>query len=46
MIERDHQALSIGGAVSPGSSISRSWFDHQPAGETEQNLGLMRLVDR
>ncbi|MFG6080066.1 hypothetical protein ACEUZ9_000516 [Paracoccus litorisediminis] len=32
--------------LSPGSSISRSSFAHEPAGETEQNLGLMRLIDR
>ena len=28
------------------SSISRSSYDHEPVGETEQNLGLMRLIDR
>ncbi|WP_283178853.1 IS3 family transposase [Gemmobacter sp. 24YEA27] len=30
----------------PGSSISRSSFCHELAGETDQNLGLMRLIDR
>ncbi|MDH2328308.1 IS3 family transposase [Cereibacter sp. SYSU M97828] len=45
MIERDHPALSIG-AQCRLLSISRSSFYHEPAGETEQNLGLMQLIDR
>ncbi|SEC27481.1 DDE-type integrase/transposase/recombinase [Rhodobacter sp. 24-YEA-8] len=45
MIERDHPALSIG-AQCRLLSISRSSFCHEPAGETDQNLGLMQLIDR
>ena len=45
MIERNHPALSIG-AQCRLLSISRSSFYHEPAGETDQNLGLMRLIDR
>ena len=45
MIERDHPVLSIG-AQCRLLSISRSSFYHEPAGETEMNLGLMRLIDR
>ena len=45
MIERDHPALSIG-AQCRLLSISRSSFYHEAAGETEQNLGLMQLIDR
>ncbi|QLH14381.1 hypothetical protein HYQ43_08635 [Paracoccus pantotrophus] len=41
MIERDHPALSIV-AQCRLLSISRSSFYHEPAGETERNLGLMR----
>ena len=43
MIEWDHPALSIG-AQCRLLSISRSSFYHEPAGETEQNLGL-QLID-
>ncbi len=43
MIERDHPALSIR-AQCRLLSISRSSFYHEPAGETEQNLGLMGLM--
>ena len=42
MIERNHPALSIG-AQCRLLSISRSSFYHEPAGETDQNLSLMRL---
>jgi len=45
MIERNHPALSIG-AQCRLLSISRSSFYHEPAGETDQNLCLMRLIDR
>ena len=45
MIERNHPALSIG-AQCRLLSISRSSLYHEPAGETDQNLGLMRLIDR
>lgn len=45
MIEQDHPALSIG-AQCRLLSISRSSFYHEPAGETEMDLGLMRLIDR
>lgn len=45
MIERDHPALSIV-AQCRLLSISRSSFYHEPAGETERNLGLMRLIDQ
>ncbi len=45
MIERNHPALSIG-AQCRLLSISRSSFYHEAAGETDQNLGLMRLIDR
>ena len=45
MIERYHPGLSIG-AQCRILSISRSSFYHKPAAETEQNLGLMRLIDQ
>ncbi|MDQ1848590.1 IS3 family transposase, partial [Gemmobacter fulvus] len=45
MIERNHPALSIG-AQCRLLSISRSSFYHEPADETDQNLCLMRLIDR
>ncbi len=45
MIKRDHPALSAG-AQCRLLSISRSPFYHDPAGETEMNLGLMQLIDR
>lgn len=45
MIERDHPVLSIG-AQCRLLSIWRSSFYHEPAGETEQNLVLMRLIDQ
>ena len=42
MIERNHPALSIG-AQCRLLSISRPSLYHEPAGETDQNLGLMRV---
>ena len=45
MIERSHPALSIGPQCRL-LSISGSPFYHEPAGETDQSLGLMRLIDR
>lgn len=45
MIERNHPVLSVG-AQCRLLSISRSSFYYEPAGETELNLGLMRLIDR
>lgn len=45
MIERDYSVLSIG-AQCPLLSISRSSFYHEPMGETDQNLGLMRVIDK
>ncbi len=45
MIERGHPALSIS-AQCRLLSISRSSFYHEPVGETEQNLGLMRVIDQ
>ncbi len=45
MIERDHPALSIGTQCRL-LSISRSSYYHEPVGETEQNLGLMRVIDQ
>ncbi|WP_148087161.1 IS3 family transposase, partial [Pseudogemmobacter humi] len=45
MIERGHPALSIG-AQCRLLSISRSSYYHEPVGETEQNLGLMRVIDQ
>jgi len=45
MIERDHPALSIG-AQCRLLSLSRSSYYHEPVGETEQNLGLMRVIDQ
>ena len=45
MIERCHPALSIG-AQCRLLSISRSSYYHEPVGETEQNLGLMRVIDQ
>ena len=45
MIERGHPALSVG-AQCRLLSISRSSFYHEPVGETEQNLGLMQLIDK
>ncbi len=44
MIKRGHPVLSIG-AQCRLLSISRSSFYHEPVGETEQNLGLMQLID-
>ena len=45
MIERDHPDLSIGQQCSL-LSIPRSSFYYTPQGETEQNLALMRLIDK
>lgn len=45
MIEREHPTLSIGAQCRLLSS-SRSSFYHEPAGEMEMNLGLLRLLDR
>ncbi|WP_313351264.1 hypothetical protein [Paracoccus sp. (in: a-proteobacteria)] len=45
MIERGHPGLSIR-AQCRLLSISRSSFYREPAGETDQNLGLMQLIDR
>ena len=45
MVERDHPRLSVG-AQCRLLSISRSSFYYEPKGETELNLGLMRLIDR
>ncbi|SPJ25810.1 hypothetical protein [Palleronia abyssalis] len=44
MVEPDHPELSIGYQCRL-LSISRSSFYYTPKGETEQNLGLMRLID-
>ena len=44
MIEPDHPDLSIGQQCKL-LSIARSSFYYTPKGETEQNLGLMRLID-
>ena len=45
MVEKNHPSLSVG-AQCRLLSISRSSFYHEPAVETDQNLGLMRLIDR
>ncbi len=45
MIERNHPTLSVG-AQCHLLSISRSSFYHEPLGEAEINLALMRLIDR
>ena len=45
MIERGHPVLSIG-AQCRLLSISCSSFCHEPAGEPEQNPGLMQLIDK
>jgi putative transposase len=44
MIERDHPTLSVGRQCQL-LSLSRSSFYYRPAGETELNLDLMRLID-
>lgn len=44
MIERDHPTLSVGRQCRL-LSLSRSSFYYRPAGETELNLDLMRLID-
>ncbi|WP_233356017.1 IS3 family transposase [Henriciella aquimarina] len=44
MIEPDHPELSIGQQCKL-LSIARSSFYYTPKGETELNLGLMRLID-
>ena len=45
MIERVHQTLSIRSQCRL-LLISRSSFYYEPQGETEMNLGLMRLIDK
>lgn len=45
MIEPDHPDLSIGMQCHL-LSISRSSFYYSPLGETDTNLGLMRLIDK
>ena len=45
MIEKNHPRLSIGTQCRL-LSISRSSFYFAPQGESEMNLGLMRLIDR
>lgn len=45
MIDRPHPESSIG-AQCCLLSISRSSYYHEPAGETEQNLGLMWVIDQ
>ena len=45
MVAKDHPHLSIGEQCRL-LSISRSSFYYTPKGETELNLGLMRLIDR
>lgn len=45
MVEKDHPRLSVG-AQCRLLSISRSSFYYAPKGETELNLGLMRLIDK
>lgn len=45
MIERGHPLLSVG-AQCRLLSILRSSFYHESVGETEQNLGLMQLIDK
>ncbi len=44
MIEPEHPSLSVVRQCEL-VSISRSSFYYQPAGETAENLGLMRLID-
>ncbi|WP_282026432.1 hypothetical protein [Limimaricola cinnabarinus] len=44
MIERDHPTLSVGRQCRL-LSLSRSSFYYRPAGKTELNLDLMRLID-
>ena len=44
MIESDHAVLSIARQCEL-ISISRSGFYYQPTGESDLNLGLMRLID-
>jgi putative transposase len=45
MIERTHQTLSIRSQCRL-LSISKSSLYYEPQGETEMNLGLMRLIDK
>ncbi|MFZ0098624.1 MAG: DDE-type integrase/transposase/recombinase, partial [Gemmobacter sp.] len=45
MIEKNHPSLSVG-AQCRLLSIARSSFYHEPSGETEVNLALMRLIDQ
>ncbi len=45
MIERAHQTLSIGSQCRL-PALSRSSFHYDPQGETEMNLGLMRMIRR
>lgn len=44
MIDPDHERLSIGRQCEL-VSISRASFYRQPAGETPENLELMRIID-
>ena len=44
IVEPDHPQLSVGQQCKL-LSIARSSFYYTPKGETEQNLGLMRLID-
>jgi len=44
MIDSDHASLSIARQCEL-VGISRSGFYYQPAGETQLNLTLMRLID-
>ena len=45
MIERGLSVVVDQGAVPPAVDRT-SFFYHEPVGETEQNLGLMRLIDK
>ena len=45
MIDKNHPSLSVG-AQCRLLSISHSAFYHEPAGEMDQNLVLMRLIDQ
>lgn len=45
MIEPDHPDLSIGQQCKL-LSIARSSFYYTPKGESEENLGLMRRIDK
>ena len=45
MVEKDRPRLSVA-AQCRLLSIPRSTFYHRPAGETAENLVLMRIIDR